>query len=172
MRKWIVSLVALSLVLATAGAVAAHALSSDEVGTDREGPGGELLEPSEGWVIATSIDDIDPSQCNFIHNINACSPEEFYQAFGRYPVSGSTGIPDPSDPGVEVGGKPEPLYVDGEPRYPAPTTGIECGEGEGVYVTSNGETGCTVSGNLDDAGPQEWHGQLPQVEPQKRPAYN
>ena len=171
MRKWIVSLVALSLVLATAGAVAAHALSSDDVGTDREGSGGELLEPSEGWVTATSIDDIYPNKCNFIHNINACSPEEL-QAFGIYPISGSTGIADPSDPGVEVEDQREPGFVDGEPGYPTPTTAIECGEGEGVYVTSNGETGCTVTRNLEDDGPQESQGQLPQVEPQKRPAYN
>jgi hypothetical protein len=103
-----------------------------------------------------SDEGIDPEQCNLIHNINACDEDDL-QALGGAPILGST----PLAPESEVEGKPEPLYVDGEPGYE-----IECDEGEGVYITSAGEVGCTAPIALEDGGEGESQGQLPQVESQ------
>jgi hypothetical protein len=44
----------------------------------------DLSEPTDGWTMVRSDEDIDPDQCNPIHNINACSEEELIQ-LGIYP---------------------------------------------------------------------------------------
>ena len=160
MRKWLLSAVTLTLALSTAGAVTAFALTGDGRNdtADGQNTAGEVThgDPTyEVWlsnykptkVPVTSIDDIDPSVCNLVHNIKACSPEELEEAFGALtdiaseethgktePVVGlamcSLEVPDCNDtlvitqdeggeiePGFEVGGNPEPLVVDGEPGY-------------------------------------------------------
>ena len=105
MRKWIAASVSLTLALATAGAVTAFALTNDG-GSDvpqvpsGEDTAGEVLHGDltyDEWIldfgdgigdgkVVTSIDDIDPNVCNFIHNINACTPEEL-EELGNLVVS-------------------------------------------------------------------------------------
>ena len=78
---------------------------------------------SAGPPAATSIDDIDPNVCNAIHNINACTPEEL-EALGVVPMPSSIAVDEPH-PEIEVDDKPEPLFMDGEPRH-LQTTEHEC----------------------------------------------
>jgi len=88
-KKWLISLVVLSLTLTTAGAVTAFTLTNDggSDSADRTNVAGEVnqgVPTYEEWLsnykatqgAVTSIDDIDPNVCNPVHNINACSPEE------------------------------------------------------------------------------------------------
>ena len=99
----------------------------------------------------TSIDDIDPSKCNLVHNIEACTPEQI-------------GL-------IEVG-EPEPLFVDGEPGYVvqslADANETDCGlAGGAVYVTSEGEVGCIFVDDHEDGGQDLVSpSQPPAVEPQ------
>ena len=58
-------------------------------------------------------------------------------------------------------GKPEPLYVDGEAGYK-----FQCDKGEGVYVISAVEVGCTVSTTLEGGGNGAAQAQLPVVVPE------
>ena len=53
---------------------------------------GEPLPPADGPV--RSDEDIDPSECNLVHNIDACSPEEIAQGFPNQPAAPQT---EPSD---------------------------------------------------------------------------
>ena len=108
------------------------------------------------WKVVTSIDDIDLDKCNMIHNINACTPEEL-EEFGRAPIA--TG---------EVTGNPEPLFVDGDPRYGVQPIGDEqdCGSVDGTfYISSDGQTGCTVVHVLEDGAEGQTQGQPPQILP-------
>ncbi len=68
-KKWLVTLVALTMALAaiTGGG---YALAGD--GTDAP----EAFDRSGDGPTATSIDDIDPNVCNAVHNIDACTQEE------------------------------------------------------------------------------------------------
>ena len=63
-KKWLMPLVGLTLALAAITG-AGFALGGD--GSDNGKP-----DPSGDQPTATSIDDIDPNECNWIHNINAC----------------------------------------------------------------------------------------------------
>ena len=155
MAKWMIILFGLVLAIGI-GAGTAFALTGDGAGNTEGDPLNDAVEPSGGQPPVRSDEDIYPNECNLVHNINACDEDDL-QALGGAPILGST----PLAPGSEVEGKPEPLYVDGEPGYE-----IECGEGEGVYITSAGEVGCTAPIALDDGGEGESQGQLPQVEPQ------
>ena len=100
MQKWLISAVALTLALGTAGAVTAFALASDGGSGNADGANtvGEVThgDPTyEEWLSkykptqypVTSIDDIDPNVCNLVHNINACTPRSWSRASERSPTS-------------------------------------------------------------------------------------
>ena len=91
LKKWLISAITLTFGLGTIGAVTAFALTSDGGSDDPQVPNGgdtagEVLhgDPTcEHWLsdfgdgkVATSINDIDPNVCDYIHNINACTAEE------------------------------------------------------------------------------------------------
>ena len=83
MRKWIISAVTLTFALGTAGAITAFAIAAGGGSDNPEVPdGGDIAgEVLHGDPTATSIDDIDPNVCNFIHNINAlAAPSSAYWA--------------------------------------------------------------------------------------------
>ena len=169
MRKWIISAVTLTFALGTAGAITAFAIAAGGGSDNPEVPdGGDIAgEVLHGDPTATSIDDIDPNVCNFIHNINACTPEELAE-MGMAPVSASIGIDEPH-PGTEVEGKPEPLFEDGEPEYNS-TTQHECTLDQGVSVTSDGEAGCVDVIVLNDGEADHSQEQAPVVMPQVEPS--
>ena len=91
MKKWLISAVTLTFALGTAGAVTAFAITADGGSDNPEVPnadiGGEVspgLPNHDEWIsdfgdgtVVTSIDDIDPDQCNWVHNINACTPKSW-----------------------------------------------------------------------------------------------
>ena len=124
MKKWLISAVTLTFALGTAGAVTAFALTADGGSDNLQVPdggdtAGDVLhgDPTyEQWIfdfgdgkVVTSIDDIDPNVCDYIHNINACTPEELEELGNLAAISWIV------DPETEVEGEPEPPFVDGEP---------------------------------------------------------
>ena len=154
MKRWLVAAVTLIFALGTAGA-------------------GEVLhgDPTyEQWLsdfgdqtVVTSIDDIDPNVCNLIHNLNACTPEELEEV-EIAPITGSMAE-------GESEGEPEPLFEDGEPHYEVQSyeeaVEQDCGLAAGtVYVTSDGEVGCVIVRDLEDAGEGEKQAQAPIVAPE------
>ena len=113
-NKWLITLVGLSVAFAAiTGGI--FALAGD--GTDVP----DLVEPSGDGLVVTSIDDIDPNECNWIHNITACNDT---------PVIGPDGE-----------GAIEPGFSVGEP-YPMPTADKSCGPMAVVAITSEGEVSC------------------------------
>ncbi|MEE9249419.1 MAG: hypothetical protein V3U79_12105 [Dehalococcoidia bacterium] len=113
-----------------------------------------------------SDEDIDPNECNLVHNINACDEDDL-KALGATPILGSSPLAPGSE---EVEGEPEPLYVDGEPGYEVQSheeaVEQDCGlAGGSVYVSSDGEVGCVIAHDLKDGGEEVTQGQLPKVEP-------
>ena len=121
MTRRLVFLIAVALALGTAGALTAFAMTGHNPGTG---------------VPVTSIDDIDPDQCNLVHNINACTPDEIQGLMGVASVITSVDVVGEREPAV-VGvlvsgqGRPEPLFVDGELVSPPPLGQPACGDGEG-----------------------------------------
>ena len=113
-NKWLITLVGLTIAFAaiTGGS---FALAGD--GTDAP----DVVDPSGDGPVATSIDDIDPNECNRIHNITACNDT---------PVIGPDGE-DTIEPGISVG----------EP-YPTPAADKSCGPMAVVAITSEGEVSC------------------------------
>ena len=99
-KKWLITLVGMTMVLAaiTGGG---YALASYGSTPPAHGSVGEP-EPSDEQPTATSIDGIDPNECNWVHNIDACE-----------------GKPDPSI----VVGEPYPLPV-GKECGPAASVAI------------------------------------------------
>ena len=187
-KKWLISAVFLTFALGTAGAVTAFALTADGGGDNpevRDGTdtAGEVLhgDPTyEEWLsdfgnetVVTSIDDIDPNVCNWIHNINACTPEELKE-LGGAPIAGSIAVGEPHpvsgpDLGMEVEGKPEPLIEDAELGY-IETTKHECALDQGVSVTSDGQVSCVDvivlnDGEQDPSQEQSSPAVIPQVAP-------
>ena len=67
-----------------------------------------LSDFGDGKVV-TSIDNVDPNACDYIHNINACTPEELEELGNLAAISWIV------DPDTVVEGEPEPPFVDGEP---------------------------------------------------------
>ena len=113
-NKWLITVVGLTMTLVaiTGGgfALAGNGTAAPDVG-----------EPSGDPPTATSIDDIDPNECNWIHNIKACDDT---------PVIGPDGE-----------GAIEPGFSVGEP-YPMPTADKSCGPMAVVAITSEGEVSC------------------------------
>ncbi len=190
MRRLLAVLFTVALVLGTAGAITALAMTGHS-GDDPnkrldEGvpeppcckqvshPG--MANPGLG-VPVTSIDDIDPDRCDLVHNINACTPEEIQGLMGVGSVITSVEVLGKIEPGVvgilvSANGNPEPLFVDGELVSPTPVGQPDCGDDEAgatVYLTSLGETGCVVS-DADKGHVQGLSmGQPPSVDPQMLP---
>ena len=107
-----------------------------------------VLEPSGEQRPVTSIDDIDPNECNRIHNITACD--------------------DTGSGSVESDGMPGPGIAVGEP-FPLPTADKSCGPMATVAITSDGQVECfdpydtgTANGST---GGQVVGPQPPMVEP-------
>ncbi|MCH9036226.1 MAG: hypothetical protein IH860_02765 [Chloroflexi bacterium] len=155
MAKWVIILVGLALVVGI-GAGTAFALT-DSGDNPPELDSQRITDETQGGQgPIRSDEDIDPNECNLVHNIDACDEDDL-KALRGAPILGST----PLAPGTEVEGEPEPLSLDGGPGFK-----IECDEGEGVYITSTGEVGCTALFALEAVGEAETQEQLPQVEPQ------
>ncbi len=151
------------------GQVSCLGLDEGAVMTNDE-PGGHVVEPQTP---VTSIDDIDPNVCHAIHNINACTAEEL-EELGMAPITGSIAVGE-NHAGVEVAGKPEPLFVDGEPQYEVQSfeeaVEQDCGLAGGtVYVSTDGEVGCVIVHDLEDGGEGETKEQPLVVMPQDLPA--
>ena len=182
MKTWLISAVTLTLALVTAGAVMAFALTGDAGSDNPEVPSGkgsagevspnlpgydESLSDFGDLRVVTSIDDIDPNVCNAIHNINACTPEELKE-LGMAPISASIAVGE-NHADVEVEGKPEPLFEEGEPGY-IQTAEQECAVDQGVYVTSEGLVGCVDVIILDDGGQGTTQAHPPVIPPQVMPS--
>ena len=159
MAKWMIILVGLVLAVGI-GAGTAFALSGDGAGNAEGDPLSDAVAPSSVHPPVRSDEDIDPNECNLVHNINACDEDDL-EALGGAPILGSTPLVGDPEPGFEVEGEPEPLSLNDEPGFK-----IECDEGEGVYITSTGEVGCTALFALEAVGEEETQEQLPKVEPQ------
>ena len=133
-----------------------------------------------------SIDDIDPNECNLVHNIHACSPEEL-EALGwadrvdDAPVSSAVcaiEVPDCNDTLVVVqgdeGGDIEPFFDEEDVRdlnfqtlEDAIRQDCELASGT-VWVTSDGKVGCEdtgTSGEEDDDVEFVSPGEPPHIEP-------
>ena len=113
-KKWLITLAGLTIAFA-AIIGGGFALAGDE--TDAPDVGA----PSDDGLVVTSIDDMDPNECNRIHNITACNDT---------PVIGPDGE-----------GAIEPGFSVGEP-YPMPTADKSCGPMAVVAITSEGEVSC------------------------------
>ena len=173
-KKWLISAVTLTFALGTLGAITAFAMTSDGGSDKPEVPdsgdtAGKALhgDPTyEQWLsdhgsdtVATSIDDIDPNVCNYIHNITACTPEELEELGNLAAISWIV------DPDTVVEGEPEPLFVDGEP-----VTKQECELAGGtVWASSDGKVGCDIVNDLEDGGDGETQAQPPVVRPEPEP---
>ena len=183
MKKWLISAVTLTFALGTAGAVTAFALTADGGSDNPQVPeggdtAGEVLhgDPTyEQWLsdrgdgkVVTSIDDIDPNVCNYIHNINnACSPEELKELGNLAAISWIV------DPDTVVEGEPEPPFVDGESHEEAyevqsyeEAVRQDCGLAGGTFwASSDGKVGCDVVNDLGDGGEGETQAHPPLVVP-------
>ncbi len=93
MKKWLIILMGLTLVAAvTTGA--AFALTSNGSDTPVEGSEGQIDEPDGDLPPIRSDEDIDPNECNWIHNITACGDEVLEPSGDQPPVR----IDDDMDP--------------------------------------------------------------------------
>ena len=90
-------------------------------------------EPSGDQPTATSIDDIDPDVCNWIHNITACDG-------------------DPEDPyPMPVGPFPMPVLEGSGALDLTSDEEIQCGPDEAVSIAPDGQVSClTVYQTEDD----------------------
>ena len=113
-NTWLITLVSLTIAFA---AITGGGFALAGEGTDAP----DVVEPSGDGLLVTSIDDIDPNECNWIHNITACNDT---------PVIGPDGE-----------GAIEPGFSVGEP-YPMPTADKSCGPMAVVAITSEGEVSC------------------------------
>ena len=105
MNKWVIILVAVTLAIgASSGVVfaltAAGGGNNPEVPNSTESVGevspglpgdDESLSDFGDGLVVTSIDDIDPDECNLIHNRTACTPEEL-EELGVASISGSVTV--------------------------------------------------------------------------------
>ena len=155
MKKWLIVLVGLTLaIVVTTGSV--FALTGDGSDNSKQDAADQDDEPSGDQPPVTSADDIDPNECNWIHNISACEGQEL----------GSEDVVEP-DQGIAIGepypdeekniGELEPMFEDGEPRYTVQSLNEavkdDCDLAGGtVYVTSEGQLGCVVVHDLKGSG--------------------
>ena len=210
LKKWLILVAVLTLTLSVVGTVTAFTLTNDgeDDSSDSTNLGGEVdqgIPTYEEWFSkygstqgpVTSIDDIDPNECNLLHNINACSPEEIEALSGGSLTDGEAAsigmcapdVPDCIDYLVvpqgeeveleydsEAGGNPEPLFVDVKPAYIVQpfdeAVREDCSLAGGtVYVTVEGELGCEDPHDSEDNGDElVTSSQPPAVEPEPVPA--
>ena len=170
MKKWLISLITLTFSLATVGVVAGFTLTGGGDDSQRTDPPVEdtlHVDPTyDEWIldfgdgigdgkVVTSIDDIDPNECNYIHNINACTAEELEELGNLAAISWIV------DPDTVVEGEPEPIFVDGEP-----VTIQECDLAGGTFwASSDGKVGCDIVNDLDGGGEDETQAQPPAIVP-------
>ena len=126
-----------------------------------------LSDHGDGKVV-TSIDDIDPNVCDYIHNINACTPEELEELGNLAAISWMV------DPDTVVEGEPEPPFVDGEPMYEVQSyeeaVEQDCDLAGGTLnVSSDGEIWCVFVHDIEDGGEGETQAQPPVVAPETEP---
>jgi hypothetical protein len=164
MKKLLIILVGLTLaVVVTTGA--AFALTSDGSDTPGEGSEDQVDEPSGDQPTATSIDDIDLNECNWIHNITACEDE----VVGSSAVCAEE-VPDCNDTlviGPDEKGTIEPDFGEDGP-YLVPDREVECGAEQAVSITSDGEVSCldlSSTSQTDDGKDMVSPGSHPVVEP-------
>ena len=115
-NKWLITLVGLTIAFA---AITGGGFALAGEGTDAPDVG----EPSGDGPTATSIDDIDPNECNWIHNITACNDTQLLDRL------------------LDGEGAIEPDISIGEP-YPMPTADKPCVPMAVVAITSEGEVSC------------------------------
>lgn len=113
-KQWLITLVGLTMALA---AITGGGFALAGNGTDAP----EVGEPSGDQPPIRSDEDIDPSECNWIHNITACGDT---LASGPYEE-----------------GSIEPDFGEDGP-YPVPDRDVVCGPDQGVAVTSDGQISC------------------------------
>ena len=146
MKKWMITLISLTLALAVAGIFAGFTLTA--------GSGSPAQDDFGGGKVVTSIDDIDPNVCNLMHNRKPCTPEELGE-LGIAPTHGDptyeTWLKDnpPTDDMTDtppLHGDPEPAFdVDGPAILdPAPNTIYD---GKGNVSVTNPDV------NVDDTPP-------------------
>lgn len=138
MKRWLIVLIGLTLAVAvTTGA--ALALTGDRSDSPEQDAVGQADELDGDRHIVTSIDDIDPNECNWIHNITACEGE----------VPGSSAVcaeevPDCNDTlviGPDGEGTIEPDFGEDGP-YLVPDREVKCGPDQAVSITSDGQVSC------------------------------
>ena len=115
-NKWLITLVGLTIAFA---AITGGSFALAGEGTDAR----DVVEPSGDGPTATSIDDIDPNECNWIHNITACNDTQLLDRL------------------LDGEGAIEPDISIGEP-YPMPTADTPCVPMAVVTITSEGEVSC------------------------------
>ena len=113
-NKWLITLASLTIAFAaiTGGGFAL-------AGGKTDAP--DAVESSGDGLVVTSIDDIDPNKCNWIHNITACDDTPAIGPDGEGAI----------EPGVPVG-EPDPVR----------TSDYACGGMAVVPMTSEGEFSC------------------------------
>ena len=160
MNKWVIILVVVTLAIGASSGVAFALADGGDTPLEVEPGGG--IGSGAGPLPAGPIrsdEDIDPDECNLIHNINACDEEEL-EALGATYLAGSIAT-----------GEPEPLYEDDEPQYEVQSfeeaVEQDCGLAGGTfYVSSDGEFGCVPVQVLEDGGEGETQAQPPVVVPE------
>ena len=147
MKRWLIVLMGLTLaVVVTTGA--AFALTGDGSDNPEQDAADQDDEPSGDQPVVTSADDIDPNECNWIHNITACDgdPEDpFPMPVDPFPM------PDLGGPGALD------LTSDEE---------IQCGPDEAVSIAPDGQVSClTLYQTEDDEDSSVSLGMPPAIEP-------
>ena len=111
----------------------------------RSDPQGDS-DPS-GRPIATSIDDVDPDECNWIHNITACK--------------------GPSKEETIVEPEPYPMPAQGKPNA-LPYSDVQCGTDQAISIASGGQVSCwdiNILGQTDDGKDMVPPAIIPEPEP-------
>ena len=89
MKKWLIPLIGLILTLAVSGTVMGFTLSGG-TGTPEQDPAVQVDDTSGDLTTVRSDDGIDPNECNWVHNINACLTDSEFPA--NIPMNEYTGV--------------------------------------------------------------------------------
>ncbi len=153
MKKWLIILMGLTLVAAvTTGA--AFTLTGSGSDTPVEGSEGQIDKLDGDLPPIRSDEDMDPNECNWIHNITACEGAELGSEDGVEP-----------DQGIAVG-EPYPMPIPGTPGDTIPVSDVVCGPDQAVSITSEGQVSCwDLEPNKVDKDAEVSPGMPPVVEP-------
>ena len=91
-NKWLITLVGLTIAFA---AITGGSFALAGEGTDAP----DVVEPSGDGLLVTSIDDIDPNECNWIHNITACNDTPVIGPDGEGAIEPDISLGEPSGDG-------------------------------------------------------------------------